>query len=83
MVKFIMSSSFWDAALILGERLLEGAYMRFYFGWNEAFSIPCLVNFFYLFTWNTPKWNSLWVFFNYGYFGRKHYPEMKHLRMRI
>ena len=46
MVKFIMSSSFWDAALILGERLLEGAYMRFYFGWNEAFSIPCLVNFF-------------------------------------
>ena len=58
---------FFTRPLVLKIFKLEGVYMRFHF---EIISIRHLDNFLYMFTGNTPKWNSLRVLSHCGPFDR-------------
>ena len=58
---------FFTRPLVLKIFKLEGVYMRFHF---EIISIRRLDNFLYMFTGNTPKWNSLRVLSHCGPFDR-------------
>ena len=51
------------------EKPLLALFLRLHFGWNEIFSIRCLVNALWQFSWNTPsKTQCEWIHF--GHFDR-------------